>query len=127
MLFPNVVFATSDVSLGDIYNPVDGSVSSVGVSVVASDGNVDVMKKVDKVSDEGEYNVSFWVRGKKSSSAKIKDVYVVFVIDRSYTMRLNNRWVDARDAVINISSELSKSGIEMALVGFSGGKDWCNL
>lgn len=122
MLFPNVVFATSDVSLGDIYNPVDGNVSSVGVSVVASDGNVDVMKKVDKVSDEGEYNVSFWVRGKKSSSAKIKGVYVVFVIDRSYTMRLNNRWVDARDAVINISSELSKSGIEMALVGFSGGK-----
>ena len=38
-------------------------------------------------------------------------------------MRLNNRWEEAKQSVIDISTELSKvSGIKMALVGFSGGK-----
>lgn len=122
MLLPNVVFAVDgDVSKGDIYNPISDSVSSVGTSIFDSNGEVDIEKRVKKVNDTGLYNVSFWVKGENITISKAKDIYVVFVIDRSYTMRLNNRWNNARDAVINISGELSKSGIEMALVGFSGG------
>ena len=63
------------------------------------------------------------VRGKDETVTKIKDTYIVFVIDRSYSMRLNDRWKEAKEAVINISKKLSKvDGIKMALVGFSGGK-----
>jgi len=116
---------------GDIYNP---QINSVGDSATINAynyannktyeaGDVEVKKVVTKQNDDGLYNVEFYVRGKEGVVTETKDTYIVFVIDRSYTMRLNNRWEDAKNAVINISKELSKvDGIKMALVGFSGGK-----
>lgn len=116
---------------GDIYNP---QTNSLGTKVTINDynyangktyesGDVEIKKVVSKVNDSGLYNVEFFVRGKQSTVTKTKDTYIVFVIDRSYTMKDNNRWTLAKQAVIDISTELSKvSGINMALVGFSGGK-----
>lgn len=86
-------------------------------------GDVEVKKEVTKINDNGLYNVEFLVRGKEEVVTEIKDTYIVFVLDRSYTMKDNNRWIDAKKSVIDISKELSKiEGINMALVGFSGGK-----
>ena len=116
---------------GDIYNPQK---NSVGDSATIIDynyannktyeaGDVEVKKVVSKVNNSGLYNVEFFVRGKEEVVTKTKDTYIVFVIDRSYSMRLDNRWEEAKKAVIDISKELSKvDGIKMALVGFSGGK-----
>ena len=121
----------NEAKKGDIYNP---QTNEIGNSVTIKDynysndktyeaGDVEVKKVVTKQNDEGLYNVEFYVRGKEGIVTKTKDTYIVFVIDRSYTMRLNNRWEEAKNAVINISKELSKvEGIKMALVGFSGGK-----
>lgn len=129
IVVPNSVFAFTESQVktgslkGDIYNSQTNTVSSENATISVSNGDVDVEKRVTKVNDSGLYNVSFWIKGDKTTSTKTKDTYVVFVIDRSYTMRLNNRWDDARDAVIDISKELSKvDGIKMTLVGFSGGK-----
>lgn len=125
---PSFVFALSESDVkskavkGDIYNPFDNTLGSSAV-ISVSNGEVDIEKRVVKVNNEGLYNVSFWIKGDKVEVSKTKDTYVVFVIDRSYTMRLNNRWIDAKNAVINMSEELSKvDGIKMALIGFSGGK-----
>lgn len=121
----------STASKGDIYNPQTntlGSTATITDHNYANNssyqaGDVEVKKVVSKVNDNGLYNVEFFVRGKEEVVTKTKDTYIVFVIDRSYSMRLDNRWEDAKDAVIDISTELSKvSGIKMALVGFSGGK-----
>lgn len=121
----------NDAIKGDIYNPQTNNIDSV---VTVTDynysnnktyesGDVEVKKVVSKVNDNGGYNVEFFVRGKEEVVTKTKDTYIVFVIDRSYTMKDNNRWGEAKQAVIDISTELSKvSGIKMALVGFSGGK-----
>ena len=132
----NVLSLTSSevkngASKGYIYNPQQ---NSLGNSATITDynyannktyenGDVQVKKVVSKVNNTGLYNVEFFVRGKEEVVTKTKDTYIVFVIDRSYSMRLDNRWEAAKNAVIDISKELSKvSGIKMALVGFSGGK-----
>ena len=118
-------------SKGDIYNPQTNSISNKATitdynyanNKTYENGDVEVKKVVSKVNNNGLYNIEFFVRGKEEVVTKTKDTYIVFVIDRSYTMRLNNRWEEAKQAVIDISTELSKvSGIKMALVGFSGGK-----
>jgi len=120
-----------DAKKGDIYNP---QLNELGISATINAhnyannktyeaGDVEVKKVVTKQNDEGLYNVEFYVRGKEGVVTKTKDTYIVFVIDRSYTMKDNKRWEDAKNAVINISKELSNvEGIKMALVGFSGGK-----
>lgn len=136
-IIPTSVFSLTEnevkntASKGDIYNP---ETNSLGNSAIITDynyannktyenGDVEVKKVVSKVNNSGLYNVEFFVRGKESTVTKTKDTYIVFVIDRSYTMKDNNRWKEAKKAVMDISLELSKvSGIKMALVGFSGGK-----
>lgn len=116
---------------GDIYNSQENSIGDKATIIdynysnnkTYEAGDVEVKKVVSKVDNIGTYNVEFFVRGKEEVVTKTKDTYIVFVIDRSYTMRLNNRWEEAKNAVIDISEQLSKvSGIKMALVGFSGGK-----
>ena len=118
-------------SKGDIYNPEKNNIGDKATitdynyanNKTYENGDVEVKKVVSKVNNNGLYNVEFFVRGKEEVVTKTKDTYIVFVMDRSYTMRLNNRWEEAKKAVMDISTELSKvSGIKMALVGFSGGK-----
>lgn len=123
--------AKNTASKGDVYNPQQNNIGDKATityhnyanNKTYENGDVEVKKVVNKVNDNGLYNVEFFVRGKEEVVTKTKNTYIVFVMDRSYTMRLNNRWEDAKNAVIDISTELSKvSGIKMALVGFSGGK-----
>lgn len=137
LLIPNMVNSKTIIEVknsavkGDIYNPQTNTIISPTTinaynysnNKTYENGDVEVKKVVTKKNDNGLYNIEFFVRGKDEFVTKTKDTYIVFVIDRSYSMRLNNRWEDAKKSVINFSKELSKiDGIKMALVGFSGGK-----
>ena len=103
-------------SKGSIYNPQK---VSVGNSATIEDhyyangtsyenGDVIIEKRVSKVNNDGKYNISFWIKGKETTSTKTIDTYIVFVMDRSYTMGDSNRWTNSVSAVVNISSKLSK-------------------
>lgn len=122
-LSPINVFAKDTAIKGDIYNPQNNTISSTSSTITSSKSKVDIEKRVTKVNDDGLYNISFWIRGDITTNAVPKDTYIVFVIDRSYTMGTNNRWNEAKSAVISISKQLSSiDKVKMALVGFSGGK-----
>ena len=100
------------------------------VSVVKTDDNGVTVKKEVTKNSAGNYDVEFFVSGPTTTATtQIKiPVYVVFVIDRSYSMRLESdngksRWANAEEAAIDISAKFNLLGVNMAAVGFSGGRN----
>ena len=126
--FPFGVYATSDISQGaskgDLRLGTFNSANKDQVVIEKTDENGVSVKKVVTKKNAGTYNVEFFVKGPKMqvTNEVTLPVYVVFVIDRSYSMRNDNRWTNAEKAAIDISKEFSKLGVNMAAVGYSGGR-----
>ena len=102
---PLIVYAASK---GEINNP------TVKVGNTDEAGNVKVTKTVTKVDDNGRYRITFDVVGKSNTTISKKDAkpYIVYVVDRSWTMRvgLNGSTSDSR---IIYSRRISKSSSEI--------------
>ena len=102
---PLIVYAASK---GEINNP------TVKVGNTDEAGNVKVTKTVTKVDDNGRYKITFDVVGKSNTTISKKDAkpYIVYVVDRSWTMRvgLNGSTSDSR---IIYSRRISKSSSEI--------------
>ena len=102
---PLIVYAESK---GEIRKP------TVEVGNTGAAGNVKVTKTVTKVDDNGRYRITFDVVGKSNTTISKKDAkpYIVYVVDRSWTMRvgLNGSTSDSR---IIYSRRISKSSSEI--------------
>lgn len=77
---PLIVYAASK---GEINNP------TVNVGNTDEAGNVKVTKTVTKVDDNGRYTITFDVVGKNGTTTIVNDAkpYIVYVVDRSWTMK----------------------------------------
>lgn len=116
---------SDDASKGDLRLGNYKRANKDKVSVSKTDANgVTVKKEVTKTS-AGNYGVEFFVSGPTTTvTTQIQiPVYVVFVIDRSYSMRQDNRWTNATKAAVDISERFHLLGVNMAVVGFSGGRN----
>lgn len=117
---------------GDIYNPEMNKVGNNAVinsfhyanGEAYSNGDVEVQKIVRKTNTEGKYNVEFKIRGKNATEGvvTIHPVYVVVVLDRSNSMRHDNKWTNAVLGAQSFATALLKSipTAQLALVEFSG-------
>ena len=96
------------------------SINSVGN--YDGEGDVLVTKTISKTDNEGEYSVTFDIKGKgvnKEVENKM-DSYTVFVLDASMSMK-GTKWDKAREAAINFSNTLvsDSNSNYLALVTFN--------
>lgn len=123
------VKANTDISQGankgDLRLGTYKSSNKNKVELIKTDSNGVTVKKVVTKTTAGNYDVEFFVTGPTiTATTQIKvPVYVVFVIDRSYSMRLDKRWTNATKAAVDISEQFKTLGVNMAVVGFSGGRN----
>ena len=103
--------------------------SEVGGSVSAIEGNfeyegdVEIKKTVTKLDNNGNYEVKFEARGKKTSKTTINTVpiYAVIVFDRSNSMTYaENKWSNAKTAARTFAENLIEkySNANIAMVTF---------
>lgn len=117
---------------GDIYNPQTNIIDNEAIinsrnyanNKTYESGDVEVKKIVSKTDALGKYKVEFKIRGKNATEGvvSIKPVYVVVVLDRSNSMRHDNKWTNAISASKMFATELLESipTANLALVEFSG-------
>lgn len=96
---PSSVFA--DYEKGDIKDSV------ISVGEYNDEGDILVTKTIEKTDNEGEYSVTFDIKGKNVNQEveNKKNSYTVFVLDASMSMK-GTKWDKAKEAAINFSNTL---------------------
>ena len=131
-----IVFAEYKEQKGDIRfgNNISNNSITVTEGNLVKQGDIQINKTVSKIDDNGNYKVTFEVKGKdvETHTSNKKDVYAVVVLDKSNSMC--NSYNCSRDekwtSVVNGAKTFAKTLHEkiptanIALVTFSGSKGW---
>lgn len=96
---PSSVFA--DYEKGEIRDSV------ISVGEYNDEGDILVTKTIEKTDNEGEYSVTFDIKGKNVNQEieNKQNSYTVFVLDASMSMK-GTKWDKAKEAAINFSNTL---------------------
>ena len=88
------------------------------VEVTENSGNYKVTKTVSKTDEKGKLNIKFNVQGGNNSKIQVsRDAYIVVVFDVSSS--INQKFNDAKQAIIQFSNTLKGDGVNFALVQFA--------
>lgn len=131
-----IVFAEYKEQKGDIR--FGNSISNNSITVIEGNlveqGDIQINKTVSKIDDNGNYKVTFEVKGKdvETHTSNKKDVYAVVVLDKSgsmcnsYNCSKDEKWTSAVDGAKTFASTLHEKlpNAKIALVTFSGSKGW---
>lgn len=116
-IFSPLLVKADSISKGDIRN------DSIKVGSLENQGDIEVVKTVEKTDKLGEYKITFNIKGNPTTTNIEKNVnsYTVFVLDASYSMS-GNKWKKAKEAAINFSKVLVENSQDnyISLVTFNG-------
>ena len=131
-----IVFAEYKEQKGDIRfgNTISNNSITVTEGNLVEQGDIQINKTVSKIDDNGNYKVTFEVKGKdvETHTSNKKDVYAVVVLDKSgsmcnsYNCSKDEKWTGAVDGAKTFASTLHEKlpNAKIALVTFSGSKGW---
>ena len=131
-----IVFAEYKEQKGDIRfgNSISNNSITVTEGNLVEQGDIQINKTVSKIDDNGNYKVTFEVKGKdvETHTSNKKDVYAVVVLDKSgsmcnsYNCSKDEKWTSAVDGAKTFASTLHEKlpNAKIALVTFSGSKGW---
>ena len=131
-----IVFAEYKEQKGDIRfgNSISNNSITVTEGNLVEQGDIQINKTVSKIDDNGNYKVTFEVKGKdvETHTSNKKDVYAVVVLDKSgsmcnsYNCSKDEKWTGAVDGAKTFASTLHEKlpNAKIALVTFSGSKGW---
>ena len=131
-----IVFAEYKEQKGDIRfgNNISNNSITVTEGNLVKQGDIQINKTVSKIDDNGNYKVTFEVKGKdvETHTSNKKDVYAVVVLDKSnsmcnsYNCSKDEKWTSAVDGAKTFASTLHEKlpNAKIALVTFSGSKGW---
>ena len=131
-----IVFAEYKEQKGDIRfgNTISNNSITVTEGNLVEQGDIQINKTVSKIDDNGNYKVTFEVKGKdvETHTSNKKDVYAVVVLDKSgsmcnsYNCSKDEKWTSAVDGAKTFASTLHEKlpNAKIALVTFSGSKGW---
>ena len=131
-----IVFAEYKEQKGDIRfgNNISNNSITVTEGNLVEQGDIQINKTVSKIDDNGNYKVTFEVKGKdvETHTSNKKDVYAVVVLDKSgsmcnsYNCSKDEKWTSAVDGAKTFASTLHEKlpNAKIALVTFSGSKGW---
>lgn len=131
-----IVFAEYKEQKGDIRfgNNISNNSITVTEGNLVEQGDIQINKTVSKIDDNGNYKVTFEVKGKdvETHTSNKKDVYAVVVLDKSgsmcnsYNCSKDEKWTGAVDGAKTFASTLHEKlpNAKIALVTFSGSKGW---
>ena len=131
-----IVFAEYKEQKGDIRfgNSISNNSITVTEGNLVKQGDIQINKTVSKIDDNGNYKVTFEVKGKdvETHTSNKKDVYAVVVLDKSgsmcnsYNCSKDEKWTGAVDGAKTFASTLHEKlpNAKIALVTFSGSKGW---
>ena len=131
-----IVFAEYKEQKGDIRfgNTISNNSITVTEGNLVKQGDIQINKTVSKIDDNGNYKVTFEVKGKdvETHTSNKKDVYAVVVFDKSgsmcnsYNCSKDEKWTSAVDGAKTFASTLHEKlpNAKIALVTFSGSKGW---
>lgn len=125
------VFVITGILLINLFIPINtfalehGEIKDGIISIgdYNNEGDILVTKTVEKTNNDGEYKVTFDIKGKQVSTnvENKKNSYTVFVLDSSKSMS-GTKWNKAKEAAINFSNTLvsDSNNNYIALVTFNG-------
>ena len=131
-----IVFAEYKEQKGDIRfgNNISNNSITVTEGNLVEQGDIQINKTVSKIDDNGNYKVTFEVKGKdvETHTSNKKDVYAVVVLDKSgsmcnsYNCSKDEKWTSAVNGAKTFASTLHEKlpNAKIALVTFSGSKGW---
>ena len=131
-----IVFAEYKEQKGDIRfeNNISNNSITVTEGNLVEQGDIQINKTVSKIDDNGNYKVTFEVKGKdvETHTSNKKDVYAVVVLDKSNSMCNSDncfndeKWQSAITGAKTFASTLHEKlpTANIALVTFSGSKGW---
>lgn len=131
-----IVFAEYKEQKGDIRfgNTISNNSITVTEGNLVEQGDIQINKTVSKIDDNGNYKVTFEVKGKdvETHTSNKKDVYAVVVLDKSgsmcnsYNCSKDEKWTSVVDGAKTFASTLHEKlpNAKIALVTFSGSKGW---
>lgn len=131
-----IVFAEYKEQKGDIRfgNSISNNSITVTEGNLVKQGDIQINKTVSKIDDNGNYKVTFEVKGKdvETHTSNKKDVYAVVVLDKSnsmcnsYNCSRDEKWTSAVNGAKTFAKTLHEKipTANIALVTFSGSKGW---
>ena len=126
-----IVFAEYKEQKGDIRfgNSISNNSITVTEGNLVEQGDIQINKTVSKIDDNGNYKVTFEVKGKdvETHTSNKKDVYAVVVLDKSgsmcnsYNCSKDEKWTSAVDGAKTFASTLHEKlpNAKIALVTFA--------
>ena len=126
-----IVFAEYKEQKGDIRfgNTISNNSITVTEGNLSHDGDIQINKTVTKIDDNGNYKVTFEVKGKdkETHTSNPKDVYAVVVLDKSNSMcnsancRKDKKWTSAVNGAKTFAKTLHEKlpTANIALVTFA--------
>ena len=126
-----IVFAEYKEQKGDIRfgNNISNNSITVTEGNLVKQGDIQINKTVSKIDDNGNYKVTFEVKGKdvETHTSNKKDVYAVVVLDKSgsmcnsYNCSKDEKWTSAVDGAKTFASTLHEKlpNAKIALVTFA--------
>ena len=128
-----IVFAEYKEQKGDIRfgNSINNNSITVTEGNLVKQGDIQINKTVSKIDDNGNYKVTFEVKGKdvETHTSNKKDVYAVVVLDKSNSMCENRKpngdcknpnsdkkWQSAITGAKTFSSKVNLNDVEINII-----------